>query len=166
LYILTTQLQRMGKVILTVACLGVLTAQAQFANFTLQVVEFNKVDIRPVMCSPHVSVEPTERTAAMVTGSDNEAILQWVSGGEAKKITIEGREIQSASALHVIVRPVTENVSVRTTAVAVGQEKVLDLLVGKQSKSGKSEARIMFFDTSLRKQIAATQTVVYTVLDS
>jgi hypothetical protein len=153
-------------ILLAAACVFVLNAQAQYTTFTLQVVEFNKVDIRPALCSSHASVASTDWTTASISGKDNEAVLQWVSGSDNKKITVEGKQIEDESSLHVIVRPMTENVNVRAPAVAVVQNVVRDLLFGGSPNSGKAEARIMYFDTSLRKRIVATQTVVYTVLDS
>jgi len=166
LHILTTQAQRITALLLLVASLGWTNAQAQSATFSLQVVGFNKVDVRPALCSPRIGVEPFENTIVWITGSENEAVIQWVSGSEGKKITIEGKKKHSLSSLHAIVRPITKNIYILSPSVLVGKSEIRDLLIGGSSINGRAEARIMFFDTDAMRTETMSQTVVYTVLDS
>lgn len=166
LHILTTQAQRITALLLLVASLGWTNAQAQSATFSLQVVGFNKVDVRPALCSPRIGVEPFENTIVWITGSENEAVIQWVSGSEGKKITIEGKKKHSLSSLHAIVRPITKNIYILSPSVLVGKSEIRDLLIGGSSINGRAEARIMFYDTGSTLAGAERQTIVYTILDS
>ena len=162
---MTTQTQRRLAFLFFVVAFGWMKAQAQPSVLTLQVLEFNKVDISPTLCLPQISYAPVGDSKPTDNPANYEAVLWWVCSGDGKKITIEALRIMPASSLRVSVQSTTLAID-SPPALIVSSKSVRNLLVGRNRKPGKAEARITFYDTGSTIAGAERQTIVYTILDS